>query len=525
MHFNYRAFSIAKPSDICYKLGFLQPSPWRPRMITSLRRWLLIAGLLAAPALTMAQGQTLRWAAQNDILTLDPHSQNHATTNNIMSHSYETLVTYDKNYKPQPALATSWSQVNANTMRFNLRRNVKFHDGSPFTADDVIFSYERSKAPPSTMTIYVGGVKEIRKIDDHTIDVVSDGANPVLLNSFTYFFIMNKAWAVKNKTEKVQNYSAKEENYASRNTNVTDVIYTPIKSDPTRVAALIAGDVDAVTDLPTQDVPRLRTNNNLFVLDGPEVRTIFIVLDLGSNELKYGPKGPNPFKDLRVRQALNMSVDRVGIQRTIMRGLSIPAALMVAPGVNGYEEGADKPVAVNVEGAKKLLAEAGFPNGFEFTLDCPNNRYVNDEEICQALVNMWARIGVKVKLNAMPFATFAAKFQAFDSSAYMLGWGVATYDAQYTLQSLIRTRSGGADGNFNFGRISHPPLDALVDRMKNEGDTLVRNRVIREALAMTRDEVLAIPLHHQMRPWAMKKNITMVHNSNDAPKMFLVTKK
>ncbi len=525
-------------------------------MITSLRRWLLIAGLLAAPALTMAQGQTLRWAAQNDILTLDPHSQNHATTNNIMSHSYETLVTYDKNYKPQPALATSWSQVNANTMRFNLRRNVKFHDGSPFTADDVIFSYERSKAPPSTMTIYVGGVKEIRKIDDHTIDVVSDGANPVLLNSFTYFFIMNKAWAVKNKTEKVQNYSAKEENYASRNTNgtgpyiikewvpdqrivltqnknwwgkmegnVTDVIYTPIKSDPTRVAALIAGDVDAVTDLPTQDVPRLRTNNNLFVLDGPEVRTIFIVLDLGSNELKYGPKGPNPFKDLRVRQALNMSVDRVGIQRTIMRGLSIPAALMVAPGVNGYEEGADKPVAVNVEGAKKLLAEAGFPNGFEFTLDCPNNRYVNDEEICQALVNMWARIGVKVKLNAMPFATFAAKFQAFDSSAYMLGWGVATYDAQYTLQSLIRTRSGGADGNFNFGRISHPPLDALVDRMKNEGDTLVRNRVIREALAMTRDEVLAIPLHHQMRPWAMKKNITMVHNSNDAPKMFLVTKK
>ena len=345
-------------------------------MITSLRRWLLVAGLLAAPALTMAQGQTLRWAAQNDILTLDPHSQNHATTNNIMSHSYETLVTYDKNYKPQPALATSWSQVNANTMRFNLRRNVKFHDGSPFTADDVIFSYERSKVPPSTMTIYVGGVKEIRKIDDHTIDVVSDGANPVLLNSFTYFFIMNKAWAVKNKTEKVQNYSAKEENYASRNTNgtgpyiikewvpdqrvvltvnknwwgkiegnVTDVIYTPIKSDPTRVAALIAGDVDAVTDLPTQDVPRLRNTANLSVLDGPEVRTIFIVMDLGSDELKYGTKGPNPFKDLRVRKALNMSMDRSGIQRSIMRGLSVPGMLLVAPGVNGYSADADKPVS------------------------------------------------------------------------------------------------------------------------------------------------------------------------------------
>jgi peptide/nickel transport system substrate-binding protein len=519
-----------------------------------LRRWIFAVLCATLPFVTNAE--TLRWAAQNDVLTLDPHSQNHATTANILSHTYETLVTYDKNYKPQPALATGWTPINPSTMRFNLRKNVKFQDGSPLTADDVIFSFERSKGLPSTMSIYVAGVKEIKKIDDHTFDVISDGPNPVLLNSFTYFFIMNKAWAVKNKAEKVHDLKSKEENFAARNTNgtgpyvikewvpdqrlvltqnknwwgklegnITDVIYTPIKSDPTRVAALIAGDVDAVTDLPTQDVPRLRTNANLSVLDGPEVRTIFIVLDLGSDELKYGPKGPNPFKDLRVRQALNMGIDRVAIQRTIMRGLSIPAALMVAPGVNGYSEAADKPVAVNVEAAKKLLADAGFPNGFDFTLDCPNNRYVNDEEICQALVNMWARIGARVKLNAMPFATFVPKFQGFDSSAYMLGWGVSTYDAQFTLQSLIRTRTTGSDGNFNFGRISYAPLDALVDRMKGESNPQVRDRLLREALDMTRDQVLTLPLHHQMRPWAMKKNITMVHNSNDAPKMFYVTKK
>jgi peptide/nickel transport system substrate-binding protein len=503
-----------------------------------------------------AGAETLKWAAQNDVLTLDPHSQNHATTANILSHTYETLVTYDKNYKPQPALATSWTLINPSTMRFNLRKNVKFQDGSPFVADDVIFSFERSKGPPSTMSIYVAGVKEIKKIDDYTIDVISDGPNPVLLNSFTYFFIMNKAWALKNHAEKVHDLKSKDENFAARNTNgtgpyvikewvpdqrlvlaqnkswwgkiegnITDVIYTPIKSDPTRVAALIAGDVDAVTDLPTQDVPRLRNNPNLAVLDGSEVRTIFIVMDLGSEELKYGTKGPNPFKDLRVRQALNMGVDRVAIQRSIMRGLSIPAALMVAPGVNGYSEAADKPVAVNVEGAKKLLAEAGFPNGFEFTLDCPNNRYVNDEEICQALVNMWARIGVRVKLNAMPFATFIPKFQSYDTSAFMLGWGVSTYDAQFTIQSLIRTRASGPDGNFNFGRISYAPLDALADRIKAESNPQVRDRLLREALDMTRDQVLTLPLHHQMRPWAMKKNITMVHNSNDAPKMFYVNKK
>ena len=509
----------------------------------------LLLGLAGA-----VSAETLRWAAQNDILTLDPHSQNHATTNNIVGHAYEPLVRFDRNYKPEPALATSWSQVNPTTVRFNLRRNVKFHDGSPFTADDVLFSFDRIRQPQGTLSIYVAGVKEIRKIDDFTIDVISESPNPVMLNNFSTFFIMSKAWAVKNKTEKVQDYRNKEETFASRNANgtgpyiikewvadqrvvltankgwwdktpgnVTDVIYTPIKSDPTRIAALIAGDVDAVTDLPTQDVNRLRTTPSLNVLDGPEVRTIFIVMDLGSDELKYGTKGPNPFKDLRVRKALNMSMDRSGIQRSIMRGLSIPAAIMVAPGVNGYAEASDKPPAVDVEGAKKLLAEAGFPNGFEFTLDCPNNRYVNDEEICQALVNMWARIGVKVKLNAMPFATFAAKFQSMDTSAFLLGWGVANYDAVYTLQSIVRTRTKGPDGNFNFGKVSNAQLDALVDRINASPAGAERNRLLKEALELTRDQVLTLPIHHQMRPWAMKKNVTMVHNSNDAPKMMYVT--
>jgi len=304
----------------------------------------LLLGLVGA-----VSAETLRWAAQNDILTLDPHSQNHATTNNIVGHAYEPLVRFDRNYKPEPALATSWSQVNPTTVRFNLRRNVKFHDGSPFTADDVLFSFDRIRQPQGTLSIYVAGVKEIRKVDDFTVDVISDTPNPVMLNNFSTFFIMSKAWAVKNKSEKVQDYRNKEETFASRNANgtgpfiikewvadqrvvltankgwwdktpgnVTDVIYTPIKSDPTRIAALIAGDVDAVTDLPTQDVNRLRTTPSLNVLDGPEVRTIFIVLDQGSDELKYGTKGPNPFKDLRVRKALNMSMDRNGIQRSIM---------------------------------------------------------------------------------------------------------------------------------------------------------------------------------------------------------------
>ena len=502
---------------------------------------------------TLAQAAELKWAAQNDILTLDPHSQNHATTNNIVGHAYEGLVRYDKNYKVEPSLATSWSNVNPTTVRFNLRKNIKFHDGSAFTADDVLFSFDRIRQPQGTMSIYVSGVKEMKKIDDHTLDVILDKPNPTLMNNFTTFYIMSRSWSTKNKSEKVQDYKAKEVTFASNNTNgtgpyvikewqpdqklvmtankawwdklqgnVTDVVYTPIKSDPTRIAALLAGNVDVVTDLPTQDVARLRGTPALSILDGPEVRTIFLSLDMGSDELKYGQKGANVFKDVRVRKALSMSIDRAAIQRSIMRGLSVPASLIIAPGVNGYTTDMDRVPPVDVEGAKKLLAEAGHPNGIEFTLDCPNNRYVNDEEVCQAIVNMWARIGVKAKLNAVNFGTFIAKVQNFDTSAYLLGWGVATYDAQYSLQSLVMTRTKGADGSFNFSKVSNAKVDALVEAMKTEMDKPKRDAMIKEALTITRDEALLIPLHHQMRPWAMKKNVTMTHNSNDAPKMFYV---
>jgi peptide/nickel transport system substrate-binding protein len=524
------------------------------RFLKTSRLLTLAIGVSASlMGVTTAQAAEIKWAAQNDILTLDPHSQNHATTNNIVGHTYEGLVRYDKNYKIEPSLATSWSNVNPTTVRFNLRKGVKFNDGSAFTADDVLFSFDRIRQPQGTMGIYVGGVKEIKKVDDFTVDVLLDKPNPTMLNNFTLFLIMSKSWSVKNKSEKVQDYKAKEVTFASNNTNgtgpyvvkewqpdqklvmtanknwwdklqgnVTDVIYTPIKSDPTRIAALLAGNVDAVTDLPTQDVARLRGTSTLSVLDGPEVRTIFLGLDLGSDELKYGQKGKNFFKDVRVRKALNMSIDRAAIQRSIMRGLSIPASLIVAPGVNGYSADMDKVPAADLEGAKKLLAEAGYPNGMEFTLDCPNNRYVNDEEVCQAVVNMWAKIGVKAKLNAVNFGPFIAKVQNFDTSAYLLGWGVATYDAQYSLQSLVMTRTKGADGSFNFSKISHPKVDALVEAMKTEMDKPKRDAMIKEALTITRDEVLYIPLHHQMRPWAMKKNVSMTHNSNDAPKMFYV---
>jgi peptide/nickel transport system substrate-binding protein len=506
---------------------------------------LLILALAAMPAYAV----NLKWAAQNDILTLDPHSQNHATTNSILQHTYEGLTRYNKQYQAEPCLATSWKQLSDTQWRFNLRKGVKFHDGSPFTADDVVFSFGRINQKQGTMQIYVTGIKEVVKVDDYTVDFILSGPVPILLRNIVDFRIMSKSWSEKHRSQNVQDYAKKEETYASRNTNgtgpyvikgwspdkeitftyhkgwwgkldgnVTEVVYNPVKADATRVSALLAGDVDLVTDVPVQDVERLRKDAKLKVLDGHEVRTIFIGMDQHNDELKYSNvKGKNPFRDVRVRRALNMAVDREAIKRVVMRGMSIPAGIMVAPGVHGYSKDIDIVLKPDPNGARKLLAEAGYPDGFEFQLDCPNNRYVNDERICQALVGMWAKAGLKVRLNSIPFANFNPKIQNFDSTAYLQGWGVATFDAQYSLQSLVRTKTTGADGNFNQGRISDPKLDTTIDAIKIATDPKARDALLREALIATRDQHYYVPIHHQLRPWAMKKNVTTVHVADDRP--------
>ena len=518
-----------------------------------MRTLLLILALVAVPV----QAVTLRWAAQNDILTLDPHSQNHATTHAMMQYAYEGLTRYTKNYQIEPCLAVSWEQLSDTHWRFKLRQGVKFHDGSPFTADDVVFSFGRIKQPQGTNQIYVAGIKEVKKVDDTTVDLMLEGPHPLLLKNIVDFRIMSKSWSEKNRSQNIQDYKQQEETYASRNTNgtgpylikgwepdkrivfelnknwwgkidgnVTDVIYTPIKSDATRVSALLSGEVDLVTDLPTQDVDRLRKEPKIKVLDGHEVRTIFIGMDQFNDELKYASvKGKNPFKDIRVRKALNMAVDREAIKKITMRGLSIPAGLMIAPGVHPYSKQLDIVPKYDPAAAKKLLAEAGYPNGIDLTLDCPINRYVNDEKICQSLISMWARAGFNVKLNAMPFATYIPKLLNLDTSAYMLGWGVPTFDGLYMLQSLVRTKTTGADGSFNQGRVSDKKLDDMIDQIKVETDTKKRDALLKESLEITRDQYYYVPLHYQMRPWAMKQGVGIAYSIDDRPQARFATVK
>ncbi len=496
----------------------------------------------------MAQAKPFKWTSSSDIATWDIHSQNNALQNGIHAAVYETLVYYNsRTFKPEPVLATSWNQVTPTQLRINLRTGVKFHDGSTFTADDAVYSIQRAMAKTSNFAVYAQGIDKVVKVNANTIDIITKGPNPVLINQMTELRMMSKAWAEKNNSVEPKDIKTKDENFAHRNamgtgpytlkewkqdqrlvlaknpnwwgsmdSNVTEIIYSPIKADATRMAALLTGEVDLVLDPSPQDLPRVRQNNTLKVMDGVENRTIFFGMDQHRDELVGSNiKGKNPLKDLRVRQALNMAIDADAITRVTMRGLGQPTNALVAPQVAGWTEAIHKRPAVDVAGAQKLLADAGYKDGFEVDFACPNNRYINDEEICQAVTAMWSRIGVKAKLRTLPLVTYFPMIQRYEASIYMLGWGVPTFDALYSLQSLVRTVGTGGDGNYNVGRYSNPKLDAVIDRSKTETDPFIRPRLLTEALQMAADDVSHIVLHNQIIPWAMKKNIDVVHRPDN----------
>ncbi len=517
----------------------------------------LIATAVAAAVLVPVAGHTkpLHWASQGDILTMDPHAQNEGLTIAGSSYVYEPLVQYNEQFELAPGLATAWEQPSPTLWRFTLRENVKFHDGAPFEADDVVFSVKRAMAPTSHFKAYVNGIKDVRAVDGHTVEIETEGPNPVLLRQLTNVFIMNRDWAEKNNAAQPQDFSKKEETFSARNTNgtgpyklvsrevdvrtvfeentdwwgkadkkgnVTKVTYTPIKQNATRTAALLSGEIDFVLDPAAQDLDRLRQQAK--VVEGNEYRTIYLGLDQKSPELKYSSvKGSNPFADVRVREALYRAIDVEALKKAVMRGLSAPTGTMIAPQVNGWSEDLAKRQSFDAERAKQLLSEAGYADKLSFTLDCPNNRYINDEAICQALVAMWARVGVKAQLNAMPRATYFPKVQNYDTSAYLFGWGVPTFDALYTLQSLLRSKGEGADGSFNYGNYSNAEVDALIDQVKTETDDAKRTAAIRKALEIHASEYGHIPLHDQVIPWAMGKNVNVVHRADNRLTMEWVT--
>ena len=505
-----------------------------------------VCALSLAVMACVAEAKTLRWASKGDVFTMDPHSQNNGLTNDMSDHIYEPLVTRGKTMAVEAALATAWTQINPTTMRFKLRENVVFHDGAAFTADDVVFSIGRALEKTSDFSAYMQGIKGARKIDAVTVDIITDGPTPTLLDQLTEVRLMNKAWALKFKAQRPQDYKNKEETYTARHANgtgpfalkarepdvktvlvanprwwgkldpsITEVVYTPIKSDATRIAALISGEIDLVLDPPVQDLTKLKENKAIKILEGNENRTIFLNVDQGRDELLYGTKGKNPFKDLRVRQAMLLAIDVNAINKTVMRGLSLPTMSLIAPQIRGYTKDIEQRPAPDLVKAKKLMAAAGLANGFDVTFDCPNDRYINDIQICTAITGMLAKIDIRAKLNALPVTLYLPKLQKGDTSMYLLGWGVPTFDALYTLQSILRTHTTGSDGNWNFSGYSNPKVDAIIEKLKTETNFRKRAELTREALLLDQADVGHIPLHHQVIPWAMRSNITVVHRADN----------
>ena len=494
----------------------------------------------------------LRWSSQGDITTQDPHANNESFNNNQVNQVYELLTQRGKDHKVIPWLATSWENVSPTKWIVKLRQDVKFTDGSRMTADDVVFSYDRARLSDSTFKLYANQAGIARKIDDYTEEFTTAMPNPIMHEALGNIYIMSKAWAEKNNCLKPQDFRGKEETHCSRNAmgtgpyvlasyeagvktlykknpdwwgikaghftgNVDTVEYRPITNQATRMAALRSGELDFVLDPPVQDIPMLRQDKSLKVWEGNEIRVIFFGLDQHRPELLYSDvKGRNPFKDLRVRKALYQAVDIQAIRSQVMRGLSVPTGITHPdPVAGGVDPALEKRLPYDPAAAKKLLAEAGYPNGFGFTLNCPNDRYINDEKICTAVVAMWAKIGLRVSLQAMPRAQYFQKLGKLDTSAYLLGWGGGSTDAIYILKPVLHSRNAQGAGDGNYGDTKDERLDTLIDQLEGEMDLKKRAQMIDAALKIVEDEVLTIPLHRQVIPWVSRANVTVIHRPSN----------
>ncbi len=520
---------------------------------------LLTAACLAALLLaaTPVHAQTLRWASQGDPMTMDPHAQNEGLTNSMNQQVYERLVERDKQLVIVPGLATEWQQVSPLLWRFKLRPGVKFHDGAPFSADDVVFSARRAAEPSSQISPYVIPLGEVVKIDALTVEFRLKAVNPVFLQHLDTLFIMNKAWCETHKVQKPLDYKNREETFASTNANgtgpymltsrapgiktrykrnpawwqahegnVQEIEYTPIANDATRLAALISGELDFVHDPAPRDIARLRGVSGVKVMVGPENRVIFIGMDQARDKLLHAkvPGDKNPFKDIRVRRALYQAIDIETIKTKLMSGLALPTGGMTASPLASFNDPVlDARLPFDLSAARRLMAEAGYADGFEVTIDCPNNRYVNDEEICTALAAMWAQLKIKLKVNAQPRTLYFPKLEKLDTSLYMLGWGGAITDAETTLTPVMRNRGEKGIGLYNYGNSRNDHFDALAAASSVEADPKQREQLIRAALTEWKAQLHTLPLHRQVIPWAMRSNVSLVHRADNFVVMQWVT--
>ena len=501
------------------------------------KKIILLSALLAATpcAFAPATAAELRIGLSGEVTSLDPHFLAAQPNLTVARHVFESLTDVDPQTKLIPGLAERWRAIDATTWEFKLRRGVKFHDGSDFTAEDAAFSIARPlsiKGSPGGFASYVRAVASTTVVDAHTLRVKTKypyGALPEEINSI---LIVSKKAALKAGPEdfdsgramigtgpyKFVRYRRGDRLELARNDGWWGkapawdrVTLRVVPADPSRTAALLSGELDAIEHAPSADIKKLNKNNKLRVIHTTSWRTILLHLDQyraqppGVSDLAGKPLAKNPFMDLRVRKAISKAINRDAIAERVMEGLAVPAANIVSPGVFGHDP-ALQPERYDPEGAKRLLTAAGYPNGFRVTLAGPNNRYINDEQVLQTVAQLLTRIGIQTRVEAAPMSAFLGRVRKEETSFALLGWG--TFAADLALRSLVATPNPDKGwGAWNWGRYANPKVDALMAQALASVDRPKREALAREANTLAMHDLAFIPLHHQVVSWAMRTGL------------------
>ncbi|AOB33267.1 peptide ABC transporter substrate-binding protein [Bordetella sp. H567] len=474
--------------------------------------------------------------------SLDPQYHSLTPNTQISLTIFDPLVAADDQLKPRPALAESWT-VDGNVWTFKLRPNVKFSDGTPFTADDVVFTFDRvPKVPnsPSPFTLYLKDVAKTEAVDPLTVRITTKGPSPLLLPNLGQLAILSKKAASgpapEGKTSTEMNAGdgligtgpykfvswrrgaelvlARNDNYWGKKPVWDKVIYKPMTNAASRVAALLAGDVDMIEDPPTDDLPKLKADKNLYIQQTPSVRVMYVAMDQftesspGITDADGKPLAKNPLKDKRVREALSLAIDRQAIEDRVMGGVAKPAGnLLPYPMFGASKTYAEAPKA-DVNKAKKLLVDAGYPKGFNITLGAPSGRYINDSKVAQAIASMWSRIGVKTNVEASAPPVFFKNRDSYKYSAYLAGWSVTSGEMSNALGSLAVTSDPAKGlGTTNRGRYSNPEMDKLYMEAATTMDDGKRAELLSKAADLLMADYGILPIHFELSVWAMKKDI------------------
>lgn len=497
--------------------------------------WRWFATLLISFHACLAVAADLRIGLSADVTTIDPHFVATQPNLTVQQHIFDGLVRIDERGRVTPGIAASWSTPDPLTWEIKLRPGVKFHDGADLTAEDIVYSLERPlaiKGSPGGFATYVRPIVAKQIVDRYTVRLKTASPHGPLLQDLAHVLIVSKRAAGNATAEEFDSGKAaigtgpfrlvkfargdhvqlaRHDNYWGGRPAWDNVTLRILTSDPTRTAALLSGELDAIENVPTADLARLRKSSAHRLSQTVSWRTILLHLDQhrasapGLSDKSGKPLAANPFKDVRVRRALSKSINRQALADRIMEGLGLPAANVVSPSVIGHDPTV-KPEPYDPEGARKLLAEAGYPNGFTMTLAAPNNRYINDEQVAQACAQMFARIGITTKVDAMPLAAYLGKARNQEFGVALLGWG--SLAADLALRSLAATPNvETGHGAWNWARYSNPALDKLIQQSLATVDQSKREANARAASALAANEVAFIPLHYQVVTWAMRSSL------------------